>query len=338
MGVAVWANSRTAPLKVCEDARLTDASALQYPAGTHKGQAGWDVGVLYQDASDLGRRLATVMNERGRISRLAINSHGAPGYFDLDGSNPQLMTQNDLFLNIKTMGNRFNSQLALIKSYLTSDAIVLFMGCNFGRGEIGSNFLRNLSGTLFNNLIVVAFTTVGVSMQQTRSGGGCSEPGMRDTDFEEGASSESQENTRYAYGALFNFPWCSEQSPHAKVAKNGDITRNPDLPFAFGWDYIVGKWTVEIGLWSGIFVFEKSGDSGGTVFWMDTTSLQKHGGSWSVFDGAVSWQFADDPPGFKRTFEANLPLSPLINGVAYSSGRQMGFFKMLKETPLPPRN
>jgi hypothetical protein len=134
------------------------------------------------------------------------------------------------------------------------------------------------------------------------------------------------EASRYQGGALFQLPWASESSPHAKTARNGVILKNPDPPQSFGWEYIVGKWDVEIGPWRGLFGFEKAGLMQGTVYWMDNTSLTKHAGSWSAMDGGISWQFSDDPPRFKRTFSATLPLKPIVNGFVQPSG----FFKMLK--------
>lgn len=327
MDLAVWANSRTSPIDTCEDAKLSAGPTLLYPAGTNQGQAGWDVGLGYQDSGDLGQKLGAVKLSKGTITRLAINSHGAPGFFDLDGSGALLMTQNDRFLTVTTMGNKFNSQLAMIKMQLASDGIVLFMGCNLGQGEQGSEFLRTLSQTLFRGLLVVAFTTVGVSMQQYRAGQHCTNPGMRDTPFERPATTPELENVRYQGGVLFQLPWASESSPHAKTAKNGVILKNPDPPQTFDWSYIVGKWDVEIGPWKGVFVFEKTGAMQGSVYWMDTASLTKHGGYWSARDGAISWQFSDDPPRFKRTFNVVLPLQSLVNGSVQPSG----FFKMLKQ-------
>jgi hypothetical protein len=170
MSIYVWANSRTSPITTCEDAKLSSAPTLVYPAGDEHGQAGWDVGLLYQDTGDLMRRLQTVKDSKGPVTHLAINSHGAPGFFDLDGSGAVLMTQNDRFLSVATMGNKYNSYLASIKLQLAADATVLFMGCNLGKGPEGSNFLQTLSETLFRGLLVVAFTTIGVSMRQYRAG------------------------------------------------------------------------------------------------------------------------------------------------------------------------
>ncbi len=326
MDVTVWANSRTSPIKTCEDAKLRDAPTLLYPAGNNHGQAGWDIGLLYQDAGDLGRRLGDVREAKGRVGRLSINSHGAPGVFDLDGSNPASDDQNERLLNVKTMGNRFNSQLGFIKMQLAPNATVLFMGCNLGQGQPGSVFLETLSKTLFQDILVVAFTTTGVSMQQYRAGERCTEPGMRDTSFDNPASSPSQEAARYQNGALFSLPWAAETSAHAKTAKNGVILKNPDAPQSFGPEYIVGKWDVEIGSWSGLFAFESTGGLAGRVYWMDNTSMQKHEGFWSVSAGAVSWQFTDDPPSFKRTFMALIPLMPTVNGSILPSG----VYKMMK--------
>jgi hypothetical protein len=286
--------------------------------------------LLYQDTGDLMRRLQTVKDSKGPVTHLAINSHGAPGFFDLDGSGAVLMTQNDRFLSVATMGNKYNSYLASIKLQLAADATVLFMGCNLGKGPEGSNFLQTLSETLFRGLLVVAFTTIGVSMRQYRAGESCTNPGMRDTPFDNPAGSSVQEDARYAGGALFQLPWASEFSPHAKTARNGVILKNPDPPISVGWGYIVGTWDVEIGQWQGVFAFQNQpGSSQGTVYWADNSSPRRHTGSWSYWGGAISWQFDDDPaPPWKRTFEVIPPLMSIVNG----SVRPSGFFKMRKRS------
>jgi len=322
MSIAVWAYSKTAPTKVCEDAKLPNAGQLAYPFGTDRGQAGWDLGLLYEHAIDLGTKLMAIKTEKGFIRRLAINSHGDPGLFDIDGTNAATMREPDKFLSVRTMGSTYNTPLGMIKMSLLPTATVLFMGCNLGRGERGSEFLRTLSQTFFRGLTVVAFTTIGVSMHQFRGGGSfCTEPGMRDTDFESAAEGGANEDQRYQGGQLFQYPWASETSPHAKVAKDGLIVKDPEPSTVFGVEYIVGKWDVEIGAWKGVFVFESSH----TVYWMDLASPRKHQGSWSTFDG-LSWSFADDAPGFKRTFTLSPPLKPVVTGSIYPSG----FFKMLK--------
>jgi hypothetical protein len=334
MALAVWANSRSSPIDTCQDATLSTSPTLVYPQGDDHGQAGWDVGMGYQDASDLAHKLSNLKISKGPISRLGINSHGYPGLFDFDGSYPPIK-EKDRFLSVDTM-SKYGATLSLIKQQLSSDATVLFEGCLLGKAEDGSAFLRTISSSYFRDLLVVAFITIGSSTSHVRAGGFCTFPGMRDTDNEREATTEDIEIARYGNGRLLQMPWASETSPHAKTAKNGTILKNPDQTYAFGNNYIVGSWEVEIGSWRGTFVFDNTGGApapytqGGSVYWMDLTSTTKHAGSWWVQADGVYWRFDDDPPRFRRYFHVDLPVQSLMNGSVQPSG----FFKMLKRTPI----
>ncbi len=178
MALAVWANSRSSPLQVCQNARLSEDGNLLYPAGNERGQAGWDVGLPFQGVADLTDKLFDLKAAKGPISRLAINSHGSPGSFDISSNG-----RDGPFLDFKTVFNRYFSPLHAIARTLTSEAVVLFMGCNVAKGEEGTKLLLRLSD-IFTGRRVVGFTTVGVSMRQYRRGANCTEPGMRDTEHE----------------------------------------------------------------------------------------------------------------------------------------------------------
>ncbi|NNM71004.1 hypothetical protein [Enterovirga aerilata] len=86
---------------------------------------------------------------------------------------------------------------------------------------------------------------------------------------------------------------------------------------------IVGNWGVKIGGWSGAFSFTRDGK----VSWNETGG-KPHPGKWWRYQGAVNWQFDDDPPGFQRTFEAVEPIGPSVSGRILPEGQ--GFFSMAK--------
>lgn len=86
---------------------------------------------------------------------------------------------------------------------------------------------------------------------------------------------------------------------------------------------IVGTWSVKIGGWGGRFVFTKEGSAS----WSETGG-KRHLGKWWRYQGAVNWQFDDDPPGFQRTFEAVEPIGLAVAGKILPEGQ--GFFNMSK--------
>jgi hypothetical protein len=94
--------------------REDDGSSLSkaiYPAGTVKGQAGWDWGLKFHDLSDLVTKLTKKPTpshlcgnmirdcpkvEKGQVSWLAIAAHGAPGAFAINGDPPKRVENKDL--------------------------------------------------------------------------------------------------------------------------------------------------------------------------------------------------------------------------------------------------
>lgn len=249
-GVSIWANIDTAT-SVPFDARLREddgstKSKLAYPYGTSRGQAGWDVGILFGNLKSLATKLRyqpiALPNficgnlfqdcpplQRGQLSRLAINAHGESGEVAINGQ------RHPVKLTAVTLASDpdIQADLSAIRDALDPAATLLFMGCLAGKGLGGTALITALS-LFMPGRKIVAFSTIGFSHggRQVRHGEhGFTEPGMRDTEHFFPASSELEEDNRY--GAIWNdlnlLPWASEYSPHAKVALNGAIIRGIDL-------------------------------------------------------------------------------------------------------------
>lgn len=318
----IWAFSKNVPGNTCEDARLLGGGTnLQFPAGNDKGQAGWDIGLMFNNFGDLPEKLK---GKPGPITRLAINVHGSPGKIDADS----VGTVADSY-DFPSLVKRYGTSLTAINNLLAAGAPVLIMGCNVAKGDVGASFISDMSKTAFPGHKVVAFTTIGETLRQYRSGGGCSEPGMRDTPYDndsEGMPKVQEEREK----EVLTLPWASENSPHAKVALNGQIiagaeqsTPSTDMsPQA----YLPGTWNVTIGGWNGYFIFTRDG----TAYWTNAEGGSRHKGTWITTAGAVDWSFADDPDGWVRTFEVLTPLKTNLNGTVTVRGVPHGTFAMSK--------
>jgi hypothetical protein len=321
---AVWAYSLNSPGNTCEDARLLGDGSVLYPYGNERGQAGWDYGLDFSGVGDLSIKLGKLKADKDiSIIRLAINLHGLPGKIDANSLGTE-----DGMLDFKRLVPHYFSQLCLINRTLSSGAIVLFMGCNVGKGEEGSEFLMKLSDQVFSGHKVVGFTTISETMQQYRSKG-CSEPGMRDTPYEnpsEGMPTLKLEREK----ELLTLPWASEESPHAKVAFNGKIIKAPteaSTSVDYSPDaYLPGSWTVTIGKWNGWFMFKRDH----TVLWADENPTAMHPGKWYLYDGGIEWYFSDDSPQFRRRFTVPANTKPPLNGNIVGGGG--GVFTMYKMT------
>jgi hypothetical protein len=324
---AIWAYSKGAPGKTCEDARLLGGGTnIQYPVGNNQGQAGWDIGLMFTNFGDLSERLRKLLQDKSRpINRLAINLHGMPGKIDADS----VGTENAMY-DYNKLWNRYSSQLTFMNQMLAPGAVVLIMGCNVASGDRGAAFLTDLSTSVFRDHKVVGFTTIGETLGQFRHGEFCTEPGMRDTPYDN--SSEGMPKIRAEREKKYlELPWASESSPHSKVALNGKIISGAEPPapvtdYSFQ-SYLHGTWSVKIGGWEGYFLFRKDG----TVDWTNVEATQRHPGKWWTMSGSVEWSFSDDTPGWKRTFQVLTPLSSTLNGTITINGRAHGFFSMSKQ-------
>jgi len=324
---AVWAYSITAPGNTCEDARLLGGGTnIQYPEGNDQGQAGWDIGLDFKEIFNLAQNLGNL--KAGLITRLAINLHGCPGKIDAAGGGG---TEATMF-NSAQLFNTYSGPLMFINSMLAAEAVVLIMGCNVAKGKAGEEFLSDLSRWAFRGHKVVGFSRIGETLRQYRQGEYCSEPGMRDTTYDEPSAGEPVVQVEREQEVL-SLPWASETSPHAKIAKDGKIILGEE-PLPPGTDYsansyMIGRWTVSAGSWNGWFIFQKDK----TVYWMNEDGRGgKHTGSWGSFDGAVGWSFSDDPPGWKRDWQVLEPLRSTLNGRVYIKGQPHGFFIMSKQS------
>ena len=86
---------------------------------------------------------------------------------------------------------------------------------------------------------------------------------------------------------------------------------------------LAGRWSVVIGQWKGLFIF----DAKGGVSWAESDLSPRHGGQWAVKGGRLEWKFND--PGDIRTFTVPLPLiASKVSGTILPAGQ--GWFTMAK--------
>jgi hypothetical protein len=198
-----------------------------------RGQAGWDVGLKFYSLTSLCNQLETLVAHRGdkmlkTVRRLAIRAHGDAGMVALNGKTQPAM-------NWQTM-NDFAPILARLLRVTTDDATVLFMGCLAGKSNGGTDLLTRVS-TVLRGRTIVGYATIGYAAETSQRvpGTGNTYPGMRDSNETEHSSSQDEEFRRYhgsdnvIWNDLTNLPWASETSPHAKVAKAGQILRGSQL-------------------------------------------------------------------------------------------------------------
>ena len=221
----------------CDDAQLRkkgeEGGSFSDPTimggDTTYGQAGWDVSIRYGTSAFASvPRLISERCKGSLIKRLGINAHGFPGKVAVNGVDekgeavPAEMTAHNL--------PQFKGVLDFLDNVMTPDGVLLFQSCTAGQQSGGSELVKALSMELRSRQIV-AFTSIGFSSPQMQRRGdeACREPGARDTPF---FGSSSDEHSRYFKSGLWDdlskMPWQSETSPHAKVAKNGAIIRDPD--------------------------------------------------------------------------------------------------------------
>jgi hypothetical protein len=327
MAISVWAATGVSHVRVCTNPSLP---GLFYPDGGRIDQGGWDFGINFGRLESLVADLVTtpVPAVRGqKIERLAFDGHGGPGVFQFYPTGAYF--DNDHF-------GDYAGPLKQLNGVLTSNAVVIFMGCNMGQRIAGSDFLKRISTEIFPGKRVVGFITTGYTPRGLyRPADKCSSAGMKDTDYtttiptNPGADTATAEADKYPDSLVVSLPWASESSIHAKVAQDGKIIKDPEGGIFSGEVLIVGRWNVEIGDWRGVFVF----GSDHTVYWADLSGPTRHPGRWSMSpDGTPTWQFNDDTPGWVRTWIVNPPLNVTLNGKAVINGIEHGVFKMWKES------
>ncbi|HJQ68513.1 MAG TPA: DUF4347 domain-containing protein [Blastocatellia bacterium] len=239
--ITVWSENIDAPGRPCKDARLDDSPASPYPGGTSKGQSGWDMGIIFATLPNLAIQLAVNPTPshvcdnlfldcppiaRGQLSRLAIVAHGTPGSLEVNRRGRAPLSVQEI------RGGLIDATLSGIEELLSSDAVVLLMGCNAGKGPLGAELLIELSKR-WPGRKVAAFTKVMThGFRRGRAGQQCSEAGYRDTDFETECPLDARttecEFARYGndWDNLNKLPWGSELSPHSKIAKDGVIIKS----------------------------------------------------------------------------------------------------------------
>jgi hypothetical protein len=245
MGLAVWAQSSTAPNLVCEDLPDTGEAGEYSPeARSPHGKGGWDERVGFGTAVSLVRNLRAQLAGR-LVSRLGINAHGYPGYFDLDSvlSNSSFAPTDDAQVLADMLSRRtfekFLPALTELGTLLTTDAIVILEGCMAAGGPGGAQLLISLSD-VWRGRRVVGFTTVQHT-PKTVPGRGCTWAGNHDTPYENESYSEQQRYARYGQGKLSLMPYAHESSTHAKIALNGKLIKDPEklapspLPGVWRW-------------------------------------------------------------------------------------------------------
>ena len=252
--------------------------------------------------------------------------HGAPGAVVAD-SDGKAYTFEELW-------QKYRPQIEAVNGMLESGASLLIMGCNVGAGSAGDSFLIHFSEK-FPGHKVAGITTIGETMRQSRSGGGCSEPGMKDTSYDN-PSTNMPKIKEEREKEFLTLPWASEDSPHAKVAFNGQIIRRPTEAVAAKTNYSVitylpGTWSATIGDWNGYFIFE----AGETCYWTDDTG-KPHYGTWWMTSDSVQWSFDDDPLGWKRVFTVTeTGLQSTLHGAITIKGISHGAFVMSKQSDDP---
>lgn len=247
-GLSVWATHGDAPGKACFDARLTGVDpCMQFPQGTPRGQAGWDMGIGFDSLASLADHLTRhplgtpahlcgnffqdcAPIAPGQITRLVINAHGTPGEFAVNGKD------NPNTLNVTSLLNpAVRADWDAVLQATAPDATIFLMGCLAAQGLVGTALLTALS-LASPGRTLVGFITVGNTdgARQIRPGQFCAEPGMRDTEFERPAATPQIEAQRYPltlWNDLNALPWASDVSPHAKVMRDGVMLRAPAFDF-----------------------------------------------------------------------------------------------------------
>ena len=210
------------------------------------------------------------------------------------------------------------------------------MSCNMGGKREGAELLIALSKEI-TNASVVGFTRIGTSFQ-VQSVKHCDYPGMKVGDNVAPSGSEKNEFERKK--ALLTAPFANEQNPFAKVAKNGQLVKDPEPEHAPGAvlltghyvNKLIGLWGFEIGEdFQGAVGFE--GDLAtrtGKAYWVDNKNRGlKHYGTWRALGGTeISFEFNDDTPGWKRLFKVKIEQAVSVGNITIGNVPH-GFFKII---------
>jgi peptidoglycan hydrolase-like protein with peptidoglycan-binding domain len=196
-----------------------------------EAQAGWDLGISFGSLEHLVEQLVekpvNVPNHKGsgpiakhQITRLGMAAHGAFNRWDVKNYNQN----GEKELNETTLP-KYEALFRRLAESLTQRAVVIFHGCNVApmKGSPPSLLLK-ISKLLPGRLLVGFSTTqhVGGSAIPRGRGTGCDESGVKDTPWL--LEFDAQRHT----GDWNKWPWASEYSPNAVLARDGMII--PSVP------------------------------------------------------------------------------------------------------------
>jgi hypothetical protein len=233
--ITIWASGDGTPHRVLEDPRLAADKA--------EGQAGWEMGINFANflalSNALGRARASHLGEKDigkhNVKKLAIVAHGAPGVVDVDqkeaGSDFGAPTPSGSSSLTAARIGHYNTEIDQIAEALCQNAVVIVASCQAGESRDGEALLKALSKRWKTATIVglrTIATTVGL---QRKKGTNAMYAGVRDTRFANGRKSPERDAEIDAQtNDLSKLPWLAEDSPHATVARDGNIIRRGDPP------------------------------------------------------------------------------------------------------------
>lgn len=250
--ISIWAVANNTECIPCADARYhgghdwppTNSAS---PRGTQEdGAVGWDWGIPFGSFAGLIQNITTGTPPDfvcgagmfgscpppgdNEVTELGIDAHGDSGVVDIDCHsqiNQGVIPASAYYdvLNVATIHGKYAPQMKELDRLLVKDhGVLFFAGCRTGAGVSGSEFLMEVSKMLPGRDII-AMTTITITIpgrvKWSMSGGGvCCQPGTRDTSF---IVPQDDSVPGQDWFDLTKYPWASNASPHAKVARDGAI-------------------------------------------------------------------------------------------------------------------
>jgi len=252
-GVHVWASQLEGRDNVC-------ATPTLHPA-PGRGQPGWHAGIRYTTLSNMLSQVRTRMTALRvtQIGRLAISCHGLAGSADIEGSAYGPIT----FVRLKTAlrnesairqtsglmmdiiapprpaynlayYTRVINELRQIRSLMSPNSMVMFVGCLSAQSQQGVLLLRLLASPALLNRTVLGFTTTTASLggRQLRPGDNCTEPGNLVTNNPSPSISGNTplSDPGHIDHAGANLPWADENAHHSRIARpDGSVIETDNM-------------------------------------------------------------------------------------------------------------
>jgi hypothetical protein len=261
--ITIWASGGATPHSVNADPRLPAPGGGRLPpshppralADTPQGQDGWDLGINYGTTVPgevgalvrLSRQLEPgtlalpdylgggTLGEH-QVKKLAIVAHGAAGVMDVDqvevgAGFGDRVPDPGRSLTVARLGV-YQSSLERIGRCLHRDSVVYLIACRLAevrnpdipQGEaeegIGELLLKRLSLAWPTTKVVAIRTLAVVPVTQTNGF-----PGLRATRHFNIPPDPKEYNIPSFANDLAKLPWFTEDSPHATVARDGNIIR-----------------------------------------------------------------------------------------------------------------